>query len=138
MSQAVRWAKQHGYRTGLDAEDIDRIESQWRFQQFEPSLCSAQGGTKEITDGVSLFVCKLKQPEVEDSEVKEQKRQKADYISLSSIINLAASEGGIIKNQIVLHTGEWRGGDVTITRDAIDGMVNNWKVLSDKTTPPYS
>ena len=56
-NQAVSWAKAHGFKSG----DVEETENQFRLRQFPPDKCTTSGGMKQITDGVSAYVCPVTQ-----------------------------------------------------------------------------
>lgn len=56
--EAAEWVRKHGFRD----DKVDETSTSYRFRQFPPSHCIEESFvTKEITDGVSLVLCKKKE-----------------------------------------------------------------------------
>jgi hypothetical protein len=51
--QAVKWAADHNFKH----DDVVETENQFRLRQFPPEECTGSGGMKELTDGVSAYIC---------------------------------------------------------------------------------
>lgn len=58
-SQAISWAKSHGFKYG----DVEETPNQWRLRQFDPDKCSRSGGIKEFTSGIEAYICPVKNKE---------------------------------------------------------------------------
>jgi hypothetical protein len=52
-SQAVSWAKSHGFKSG----DIEEMPNEWRLRQFDPKKCLRSGGMKDLDTGVRGYIC---------------------------------------------------------------------------------
>lgn len=52
-SQAVSWAKSHGFKSG----NVEETPNEWRLRQFSPSRCLRSGGIISVDSGITGYVC---------------------------------------------------------------------------------
>lgn len=163
----IEEAKEAGFPVKIDDVDLtleqinhlaDIYDALREEPEVEEPMAAAISRFRELyekKDG--KWVAREKEEEEEkrkDSSAKDTKRHEGKYEpghqkpehqkTGSGIISLSAvslPDGGlrdsVIPDQTILHTGTWRDGSVEITREILEKMLANYRVLSDEATAPY-